>query len=321
MKKVMLMAPLVLAAMQAFSWGFYAHKLVNYYAVFLLPPEMVVLYKPNILFISAHAVDPDKRRYAVKEEGARHYIDLDTYGRYPYDGLPRKWPDAVKKYSEDTLKAHGILPWHIQVMLKRLTKAFGERDKAKILKLSAELGHYVADSHVPLHASSNHNGQLTNQRGIHGFWESRIPELLAESEWSFFAGKAVYVSRPLEYCWKKVLESGRQADTVLRYEKNLNDRFPADAKYAFENRNGAIVKQYSEAYTRAYNRVLAGMVERRLVESIHDIACMWYTAWVDAGQPDLRQLAGDETTAEEEREFEDLNKKWREGRISGKSCE
>jgi hypothetical protein len=227
----------------------------------------------------------------------------------------------VKKYSEDTLKAHGILPWHIQVMLKRLTKAFGERDKAKILKLSAELGHYVADSHVPLHASSNHNGQLTNQRGIHGFWESRIPELLAESEWSFFAGKAVYVSRPLEYCWKKVLESGRQADTVLRYEKNLNDRFPADAKYAFENRNGAIVKQYSEAYTRAYNRVLAGMVERRLVESIHDIACMWYTAWVDAGQPDLRQLAGDETTAEEEREFEDLNKKWREGRISGKSCE
>jgi hypothetical protein len=321
MKKTILIVPLVFLAMQAFSWGFYAHKLVNYYAVFLLPPEMLALYKPNILFISEHAVDPDKRRYAVNEEGARHYIDLDTYGKYPYDGLPRKWADAVAKYSEDTLKAHGIVPWQIQVMLKRLTKAFEERDKGKILKLSAELGHYVADSHVPLHASSNHNGQLTDQRGIHGFWESRIPELLAETEWSFLAGRAVYVSKPLEYCWKKVLESGRQADTVLRFEKELSNHFPADARYAFEKRNGTIIKQYSDAYTRAYNKALGGMVERRLVESIHDIACMWYTAWVDAGQPDLRNLRGEEATEQETQELEKINEKWREGRINGESCE
>ena len=70
----------------AFCWGFYAHKLINQYAVYLLPPEMMVLYKPNIEFITEHAVDPDKRRYAVKEEGPRHYIDLDHYhalGQYP----------------------------------------------------------------------------------------------------------------------------------------------------------------------------------------------------------------------------------------------
>jgi hypothetical protein len=321
MKKIILIIPLAFAAMQAFSWGFYAHKLVNYYAVFLLPPEMLALYKPNILFISEHAVDPDKRRYAVNEEGARHYIDLDTYGKYPYDSLPRNWADAVAKYSVDTLKAHGIVPWHIQVMLKRLTKAFEEKDKANILKLSAELGHYVADSHVPLHASSNHNGQLTDQRGIHGFWESRIPELLAETEWSFLAGRAVYVSKPLEYCWKKVLESGRQADTVLRFEKKLSTHFPADARYAFEKRNGTIIKQYSDAYTRAYNKALGGMVERRLVESIHDIACMWYTAWVDAGQPDLRNLRDEEATEQETQELEKINEKWREGRINGKTCE
>ncbi len=67
-------------------------------------------------------------------------------------------------------------------MLARLTTAFKNKDPAKILKLSAELGHYIADFHVPLHASSNHNGQYTNQKGIHGFWESRIPELLAQPE-------------------------------------------------------------------------------------------------------------------------------------------
>jgi hypothetical protein len=33
--------------------------------------------------VSAHAVDPDMRRYAVAEEGSRHYIDIDHYGAYP----------------------------------------------------------------------------------------------------------------------------------------------------------------------------------------------------------------------------------------------
>ena len=32
---------------------------------FLLPPEMMVLFKPQIDFITEHAIDPDKRRYAV----------------------------------------------------------------------------------------------------------------------------------------------------------------------------------------------------------------------------------------------------------------
>ena len=256
--------------------------------MFLLPPEMLVLYKPRIDYLAEHSVDPDKRRYAVKEEGPRHYIDLDRYGAYPYDSLPRKWSDAVKKFSEDSLMAHGIVPWWVQQMMQRLTKAFLEKDRNKILKLSAELGHYIADAHVPLHASSNHNGQLTGQTGIHGFWESRIPELLAEKEWDFFIGKAEYISSPGNFIWKKVLESAAAADTVLKVEKALSRSFPADQRFAFEERNGLLVKQYSAAYAIAYNNKLKNMVERRMRESIFAVASFWYTAWVNAGQPDLR---------------------------------
>ena len=32
------------------SWGFYAHKKINRIAVFLLPPEMLVLYKKHLVF-------------------------------------------------------------------------------------------------------------------------------------------------------------------------------------------------------------------------------------------------------------------------------
>ena len=156
-----------------FCWGFFAHKKINYYAIFLLPPEMMLLYKPNAEFLKEHAIDPDKRRYALPAEAARHYIDLDHYGEYPFVTLPRKWKDAVAKFSEDSLNAHGIVPWWIQTMMLRLTDAFREKNQAKILKLSAEIGHYIADAHVPLHTNSNYNGQMTDQKGIHGFWESR----------------------------------------------------------------------------------------------------------------------------------------------------
>src|SRR5690606_28889440 len=157
-----------------YSWGFYAHQLINYQAVFILPPGMMAFYKENITFLSEHAVDPDKRRYVVASEGPKHYIDLDRYGSPPYAALPRKWEDAVERFTSDSMAARGIVRWWVHTMYRRLTAAFRQKDQARILKLSAEIGHYIGDAHVPLHACSNYNGQLTDQRGIHGFWESRI---------------------------------------------------------------------------------------------------------------------------------------------------
>ncbi len=297
----------------SYCWGFFAHQKINYYAVFLLPPEMMVLYKPNIGFLSEHAVDPDKRRYAIKDEGPRHFIDIDKYGNYPYSELPRKWNDAVTKFGEDSLKQHGIVPWHVQVMLQRLTNAFKEKNFSHIMKNSAEIGHYIADAHVPLHASSNHNGQFTNQKGIHGFWESRVPELLAEKQWDFFIGKAQYIKNPGDFIWARVLESANAADSVLRFERALTKQFAPDQKYSFEERNGIVIRQYSEAFTIAYNKKLDGMIERRMRQSISSIASFWFTAWVNAGQPDLKGLTGQKLSENEIKEFEELNIKWNSG--------
>jgi hypothetical protein len=320
-KKVLILFLCVLMAKNCFCWGFYAHRKINYYAVFLLPPEMMVLYKPYADFLMEHAIDPDKRRYAVPAEAPRHFIDIDHYGTYPYDSLPRKWNDAVAKYSEDTLNVHGIVPWWVNTMLYRLTDAFREKNQAKILKYSAEIGHYIADAHVPLHASSNHNGQLTDQKGIHGFWESRIPELLADKEWDFFISKAEYIKKPSDFIWQRVLESGAAADTVLKYEKELSKSFSPDQKFSFEDRNGIIIRQYSSAYTIKYNEVLKGMVERRMRQSIFAIASFWYTAWVNAGQPDLSRLSNKEFSAEDLKEFESLNSAWKNGAIKGREHE
>lgn len=320
MKKILITLVFSALSLPCFCWGFYAHRMINQYAVFLLPPEMLVLYKPNIDFLSEHAVDPDKRRYAVEQEGPRHFIDIDNYGEYPYPELPRKWEDAVEKFGEDSLIANGIVPWHIQRVLWQLTNAFKEKDFSRIMRYSTDLGHYIADAHVPLHASNNHDGQLTGQKGIHGFWESRIPELLAEKQFDFFIGKAVYIDHPSEFIWGKVLESSLAADSVLRFEKTLNENFDKRS-HAFEKRNNNFTRQYSSEYTIAYNEALGGMVERRMRESIFAVASFWYTAWVNAGQPDLKSLANQTFSESDLKDFEKLNEGWRSGGIKDREHE
>jgi hypothetical protein len=307
---------------QCFCWGFYAHKKINYYAVFLLPPQMLLFYKPHIDFITEHATDPDKRRYTVAAEGARHYIDIDHYGKYPFEELPHQWKDAVEKFGEDTLVTYGIVPWHIPTVLARLTKAFKEKNFSSILKNSTEIGHYIADAHVPLHASENHNGQLTDQKGIHAFWESRVPELLAEKKFDFFIGKAQYIKEPEKFIWERVLESANAADSVLKFEKKLSMQFPGDKKFAFEKRNNTVIKQYSSDYTIAYDKMLNGMIERRMRQSIFAIASFWYTAWINAGQPDLSSLSKNTFSENDLKEFEKLNEDWKNNKaVKGREHE
>lgn len=341
------------------DWGFFGHRLINKMAVYTLPPEMIALYKPNIDFITEHAVDPDKRRYASPFEGIRHYIDLDNWGEYPFDTLPRKWEDALikfidiiyyssekdsviykgadryKEYLEmsfeqrelfrtffreqissgyydenwsvdcaawldffeeqdlecsyirvvDSLSAHGVLPYHLLRMFHRLTHAFESGDQSDIIRLSAEIGHYLGDAHVPLHTTKNYNGQLTGQLGIHAFWESRIPELFAEDEFDFFVGKAEYIADPRKYFWDIALQSHLLVDSVLQIEKRLSQSFPSDRQFCFDERLETITRLPCRDYARAYSDAMQGMVEERFRASIKSVGDVWYTAWIDAGQP------------------------------------
>lgn len=282
---------------------------------------MIVFYKQHRDFLSEHAVDADKRRYALAEEGARHYIDLDHYSHHPFDSVAVTWDEAVGRFGQDSLTQYGIVPWWVERMYYRLVTAFREQDALRILKLSADIGHYISDAHVPLHACSNYNGQKTGQHGIHGLWESRLPELLAEKEWDFFIGKADYIKNPSPFIWQRVRESAAAADTVLKSEKELSAVFPSDRKFAFEERNGKLLRQYSSAYSTSWNTIMGGMVERRMRQSVFAIASFWYTAWVDAGQPDLTALTPVFLSDEEAMELEVLNRAWRSGDMIGRKEE
>jgi hypothetical protein len=268
------------------SWGFYAHRLINQTAVYTLPVEMAAFFKKNIFYITEHSVDPDKRRYVIPEEGSRHFIDLDRYGESPLDSIPVRWSDAVTKYTEERLKENGTLPWQIHLSFIQLAEAFKEKNRPRILKIAADLGHYIGDAHSPLHTTQNYNGQLTNQHGIHGFWESRLPELFAK-DYSFLVGKAQYIDNPLQKAWDIVENSYALKDSVLLIEARLNGEFPSNQKYIYETRNNTLIRTYSKEYSKAYHDALQGMVEKQMRSSIITLGNFWFTAWVNAGQPKL----------------------------------
>ncbi|MEL7145376.1 MAG: zinc dependent phospholipase C family protein [Bacteroidota bacterium] len=310
---LLLLVPVMLLSaflQKPINWGFYAHKQINRLAIFTLPPEMIGFYKHFVQEIKENAVNPDMRRYAVKNEAPRHYIDLDVYGDSALQVVPKYWKQAVEKYSEDTLMAYGIVPWHVNRMRYWLTDAFKNKDVDAILRLSSDLGHYIADAHVPLHTTENYNGQLTNQVGIHGFWESRLPELFSE-DFDFFVGKAQYLENPQLAIWDVVEASHLAVDSVLGFERQLTEQFPESKKYSYEERGGITVRVYSRDFSDAYFKMLDGMVDRRMKGAVKMVGNFWYTCWVDAGQPDLDMLK--ENYQEESRQkLKEDRKKWRE---------
>jgi hypothetical protein len=271
------------------GWGFAAHKQINRYAVFTLPPAMFTFYKYHLAYITENAVNPDKRRYIMEGEAARHYIDLDYYEDTTFYETASYWQQALKAYPQDTLLGHGIVPWHIYRMKGALTAAFKQKDLVKILKLSTELGHYLADANVPLHTTQNYNGQFSGQEGIHALWETRIPALFIE-DYDFWVGKASYLPDSQESAWKAILQAHAAVDSVLTLEKQLTDNFPALKKYSFEQQGGILTKVYAKSYVQAYHTLLDGQVERQMRASIKLIGDFWLTCWIDADKPNLDEL-------------------------------
>ena len=280
---------LILTVLSICSWGFHAHKTIHKQAIYTLPVEMISFFELHADEIKERSVSADKRRYTDTTEACKHYIDIDLYGYNPFDSVPKTWFMAKEKYTEDTLKNRGILPWVIHWEYKKLVWAMDSGTIEQVVKHAADIGHYISDACVPLHTTYNYNGQYTNQKGIHALWESRIPELFS-TKYDYYIGKAKYIERPLDYAWNIISESNLLLKSVLSTENEITQEYLHDTKYKMASTNGKIHSQYTSEFISDYNSALDGMVERRLQQSVISVGSLWYSAWIDAGQPNLEGL-------------------------------
>ena len=303
------------------SWGVFGHEHINNAAVMALPKPMQTFFYNHLDFITQEASVPDLRKYTLRDkaENPRHYIDMENFGDVA--SIPLPFEEAKKKYDEKFLADNGILPWYIQEIMTKLTKAFKDKRKNEILFLAGDLAHYIGDANMPLHTSANHDGQLSDQKGIHSLWESRLPELFAKN-YKLNVPQAQYYEDVHKATWDMIHDTHSLAQPLLDIDKKLRTATPqnevfkmdADGKVLKSKYNTAI---FSEEYAKKLHNELNGMVESQMRKAITATASFWYTAWVNAGKPDLSDLDSFAVTQRNNQALKDDLEMYQNGNLFG----
>jgi len=252
------------------AWGPIAHDVVTTWAIQTLPPEIRPFFENNRQFLIEHASDPDELMKTDRYERMRHYIYLDRYGQFPYATLPHDFQHAREKFYAWRISRDGTLPWQIGEFSLRLTKAMkaGNWDEAKLD--AAALAHYLADAHDPLHTTQNFDGQLTEQTGL----SMRFDIQLFNRYSKFFVmhpDSAEKIDDPTEYAFQTCLASNVWVDLILWSDMRSKEGLP---------------DYTDEYYDHFYNQV-GSTVVHEINEAAHDAGSYWYTAWLNAGRPQL----------------------------------
>lgn len=273
--KYKLLFLLLLAAIstQLFSWGALGHEVITRLAIEGLPDEMNFI-KENCEYLCEHSTDADKRKSEDPAERNKHYIDVDYYKEFNVGEMITDKAELIEIYGESIVDKMGILPWNTIDVLNNLTIAMKENNKVDILFFAADLAHYVGDAHQPQHNILNYDGARTGQRGIHGRYEIDIINAnIEELEENISPIEFTHIKEPLlhvfDYCTQANSFAGliELADLhALKYSNN----------------------EYNKKYFNIFWFRTKFMTFHQFSNAAEDLASMYYTAWINAGKPEIK---------------------------------
>jgi hypothetical protein len=274
---IAVVAAVAVSATNLTAWGFPGHRHVADRMIGLLPAEIRPLFAARRAFIVDRSVDPDLwRNVGWEQEPPHHFLDLDAFGAYPFEALPREYDQAVQKFGRGEVHEQGLLPWRTAEFYGRLERAFASLARPApspfalddIVLFSAVLCHYVSDGHVPLHAVANYDGQLSGQPGAHARFESELFERYT-GELTVTPRARAPVTDPRGEMFRILLESNRLAERVLSA-----DRAAAAGR-----------EYYDDAFFAAFKRDALPIVDQRIADAISATAAFITGAWERAGKP------------------------------------
>ncbi|MDA0728358.1 MAG: hypothetical protein O3B70_01975 [Bacteroidetes bacterium] len=267
----------------------------------MLPMPMRQAWGGHPELLIQWATSADSRKHTDSLEAPRHYLDVDDLPVSLADGLPIVWglphdlADSLTSTSKDGgLGSFGLLPWHIERVYNQLTWSMKSDsvDLNRVLRLAADLGHYLGDAHVPLHTSGNYDGQRTGQRGIHALWETHAMEwLLAPSRASSCPCTPLPSFDPRWTAWEILDESHAMVPMVLHAETELRRLHPEDG-WGFRRRGRTLQLLPTPEALATWDSLTNHTTFPRFCKASHRIAAAWYAAWMDAGAPNLASPAG-----------------------------
>lgn len=282
MRKASIVAAVALAAVlqsaPAFAWGTAAHRFIMTRAIDLLPPELKPFFTHYRDQIVTRSIDPDTWRLIGWDEDPNHFLDYGAreFGAYPFNDLPREYGAALEKFGRATLDRLGTLPWRYAEEFGNLRRAFEDftRDSpyapSNVVLFAPVAAHYIQDAHQPLHASNNHDGQLTGNTGIHARFERDLFERF-ESRLHINPAPGAPARNARDEAFAVLLESYRLVDPILK----------ADSE--------AIAGKdvYDDEYYAKFFAAVQPTLEKRIADSITATAAMIVGAWEAAGKPTL----------------------------------
>jgi hypothetical protein len=258
------------------AWGFTGHRVIADRAVDLLPAEIKPFFEKYRTSFVEHVIDPDTyRTVGWADEDSRHFLDLDSYGPFPFHGLPHDYAAAVAARGAEFVRKNGVLPWRTQDIFDKLRDSFRQlptsayaRDNVKLF--SSLIAHYAADACQPFHAAANYDGQLTGQNGVHARFESELFDRY-QNALRFAPDPIVAVPNAREFTFAALSDSFGYVQPIL----------DADAAAAKGR------EFYDNGYFDTFFSQTRPILEKRVSTAITDVASLITQAWIDAGRPPL----------------------------------
>jgi hypothetical protein len=259
-----LMALLVLG-----GWGQSGHYKINNNASLSYNQEMTQFYQWSSI-LADHASDADIRKAWDPTEAPKHYIDIDNYPEFLNTGtIPQTLEEAISVHGASFVYDQGILPWATMAAVDSLQSCFERGDWESAVLFAADLGHYVADGHMPLHITRNYNGQYSGNQGIHSRYE--IDMINAYYDQISYEGIPIDVIDDVnQYVFDYLYGNYVYVDSVLMADDYATSQTGSTS---------------SNAYFDALWEQSGGFTIDLFLNASHTLAELIYTAWVKAGSP------------------------------------
>lgn len=282
------LAIIIATACILMSWGYTGHYKINYQSMLSFNPEMAQ-FQSWAALLAEHASDADDRKDTDPSEGPRHYIDIDNYPEFISSGrIQQTYDSVVALYGAGFVLDQGILPWATLRTYDSLVSCFARFDWEKAVLFASDLGHYVGDAHNPLHITRNYNGQYTGNVNIHSRYETGMINAF-QGEITMQGGEISVIDDVSEYIFGYIYSNYIYVDSIM-----------AADDYAQGVAGNTSSYQYKAALwekCRSFTIPLFNHASQALAELI-------YTAWVQAGRPDMNSGPG---IFENNKDTEDLN--------------
>lgn len=267
---IVAMAVLLLAcASVAGAWGREAHEMITAAAIGALPQPLCGYFRAHQFYLVEHASDPDDLAGGDRAEQVHHFSDLDAYGAYPFRAVERQFVVEDKPPTRVEIE-NGDALWQIEIFTTRLAADFRARRWANVNHDAVFAAHYAADLTQPLHTVKNYDGQFTGQTGIHQRFETGLVRLDAD-RWQLQVALAAFIRNLRARIFAEFLRSYQASSAV----------FAADRRARASQRPG------DPRFLADFAVQAAPVAKAQIEEAAGFVGSLWYTAWVEAGKPDL----------------------------------